>query len=283
MKTISAGLQTIFESDRFYMADLYALTLVSGTVVRLTSADVDVSFGGSSYLASGPAIERSSLNWRTGVEVDSLELTLYPHAEDTLAGLSWLRAIRQGVLDGAELTLSKAFLLDWTSSAEALTLFEGRVAGIDADRSKAVVTVNSHLELLDIEVPRQLYSPGCCLNLYDPDCAVVKATYTYSGTVGAGATASVIPVAGVDKYRGYFAYGYLSLSGGAVRRTIKEWAPGSPGFAKVAVPLYDIPAEGASVTLVAGCQKTLEVCRDKFSNLVHFRGFPYIPAPETAA
>jgi len=43
------------------------------------------------------------------------------------------------------------------------------------------------------------------------------------------------------------------------------------------------PAAGDVFTAYPGCDKTQATCASpKFSNLVNFEGFPYVPAPETA-
>ena len=36
-------------------------------------------------------------------------------------------------------------------------------------------------------------------------------------------------------------------------------------------------AEGDTFTVTAGCDKRFATCRDKFANVVNFRGFPHIP------
>ncbi|MEM6496284.1 MAG: phage BR0599 family protein, partial [Pseudomonadota bacterium] len=47
------------------------------------------------------------------------------------------------------------------------------------------------------------------------------------------------------------------------------------------VELWSAPARdvvvGDAVTITAGCDKVLETCRDKFSNVANYRGFPHIP------
>lgn len=42
---------------------------------------------------------------------------------------------------------------------------------------------------------------------------------------------------------------------------------------------YDIEV-GDTLSLVAGCNRTREMCRDKFNNMVNFRGEPDIPGPD---
>ena len=48
-------------------------------------------------------------------------------------------------------------------------------------------------------------------------------------------------------------------------------------------PLPYAPAAGDNFTVYPGCDKSQRTCQLKFNNLANFAGFPYVPAPETAA
>ena len=41
------------------------------------------------------------------------------------------------------------------------------------------------------------------------------------------------------------------------------------------------PALPVRVRLVEGCDRRLATCRDRFANVVNFRGFPHIPGQDT--
>ena len=43
--------------------------------------------------------------------------------------------------------------------------------------------------------------------------------------------------------------------------------------------IHDIQV-GDEFTLYAGCDKSPDICRTKFSNIVNFRGEPYVPGPD---
>ena len=47
-------------------------------------------------------------------------------------------------------------------------------------------------------------------------------------------------------------------------------------------PLLAPPAPGDAFTAWPGCNRALSTCRNKFNNAGNFRGFPWIPVPETA-
>ena len=48
-------------------------------------------------------------------------------------------------------------------------------------------------------------------------------------------------------------------------------------------PLPYAPAASDTFTVYPGCDKSQRTCQLKFNNIVNFAGFPYVPAPETAA
>jgi hypothetical protein len=43
-----------------------------------------------------------------------------------------------------------------------------------------------------------------------------------------------------------------------------------------------LPSNGDTLNAIAGCDKLQATCTSKFSNLVNFAGFPFVPKPETA-
>lgn len=69
--------------------------------------------------------------------------------------------------------------------------------------------------------------------------------------------------------------------GVSLKRTVKSYDPAS-GFTFV-LPLPVAPSAGDTISMFAGCDKTLATCRAKFNNAGRFRGYPWVPNPETAA
>lgn len=310
MKSVSPELLALLATEKWFMADLYTISLVSGSVLRYNTFDMDVTADGHVFSCSGPLIKRAAITWRLGVEVDELELTVHPvpvepffaaalsygdgylldqdgglilveraETPSYIDGIPFLAALRRGALDGADITVRRAFMpTPGDTSVGTVLIFHGSVSGIDADRTSARITIASPLERLNIMLPRGLYSPTCILTLFDTVCGLNRAAYTSSGVVGEGATTRLIPVSGVIADEGYYSQGVLSLAGGTIRRTIASW---SGGVARLISPLLDAPAEGDAVEMTAGCSKTLARCRE-FDNTTRFHGEPWIPEPETA-
>lgn len=290
MKYLSPTLQTLLATGQFWMADLYTITLISGTVLRYCTADYPITSDGNVFKCAGtteidgedvPAIQRSSIKQSVGISVDDLDLTIYPKVADLVDGVSFLTAIKHGAFDGAELDLDRAFMpTAGDVSAGVVRRFGGRFGPIDADRTSVVATIKAHSELLDVKLPRDLYGPSCPLTLFETKCGVVRASFTFSGTVGTGATLSSIPVLGVSQAAGYFDTGIISFASGTIRRSVKTW---SGGTAHLATPLFAIPSAGAALTLTAGCPKTTDGCQVFWGDdyVLHFQGCPFIPEAET--
>ena len=175
-------------------ADCFTFMLQTGLILTYTNADVSILLNGRSFAANSVLVDGLRLKSETGLNVDQQQITLAARPADTIGGVPFLQAIRNGVLDGAEIQRERAFLTSWTAApVGSVVLFKGRVGAIDkVGRTSAQITVNSDLVLLDIDMPRNLYAPNCQHVLYDSGCTLVKNAFGATGTVGAASTTTVI-------------------------------------------------------------------------------------------
>lgn len=291
MKPASPTLIALLATKQFFVADLFVFTLVDGTVLRYSAGDKNISDGVNTYPCggtTGPYFQRSSNNgsrglcsWKIGVEVSTLQFDVMPGAA-MVEGFSFLQACKLGFFDGAEMTLYRAFMPTYgDTSAGIVNIFTGRVVEIDCGRTMATLNINSHLELLSQQMPRDLYQPGCLNTLFDSACTLNRASFAVSGTVTSGTTVSMIN-ASLSQPTGYFDSGTVNFTSGqndGFKRTVKMYTTG--GSFTLLVPLPFVPAVSDTFTIYPGCDKTQNTCSGKFSNLVNFRGAPYIPQPET--
>lgn len=279
MKSASAGLIALLSSNEFKLADLYTITLSTGSVLRYTSADIKIVYGGNTFLPV--PIERSRIRTVIGVEVDTLDIRVYPTPAMLVNGNPFLQSIYSGAFDGALVMLERAFMATWgDTSPGCLHLFEGNVSDTDVDGFMVSIKVRSLLELLNIKMPRNVYQASCCNSLYDTACGANRATYAINGTATGGSITSVN--SGLGQAAGYFDQGVIKFLTGpnaGVSRTVKSFAG---GVFQLSVPLALPAASGHTFTAWPGCDKTLATCSSKFSNAAKYRGFPWIPVPETA-
>lgn len=284
MKAISPALAAMFASRQtFFKADLYTFTFSDGSVLHTTDADVDLTWDSNTFQSCLPRISRTKTRLSIGIEVDQMDLTVMPKLTDLVGGLTWQAGARQGYLDGASVLVETAYLTVWPTIVGTIHVFTGDVSGVAPSRERVSVQVKSALERLNRPFPRNVYQSVCGHTLYDAGCALSKASFTNTGTVAASPAPTVTSFkTGNAQAAGYFDQGVITFTSGAnngLKRTVKSYDP-STGFT-FALPLPVAPSSGDTISVFAGCDKRLATCRSKFSNAGRFRGFPFIPTPET--
>lgn len=278
---VSAGatLALLFDAGRqFAYFDLYTFTLTTGQVLRITTADQDIGYGGNTWSSKGVRVDTDKAkavgHWKVGLDVDTWQVVLYPRAVDEITGATfpdtigsqpWLAAVTAGALDAALATIDRAYfslpLAGPLAPVGVLRIFAGRVAEVDLGRSGAVITINSHLELLNLSMPRNLYQAPCIHRLFDGGCGLNGASFAVAGTVQAGSSAGAIVTAlGSPPGSGTFALGRLVFSSGAnagFGRAIRSWSGGVIGLL---APFYFPVAVGDAFTAYPGCDKQIATC-----------------------
>lgn len=272
----------------FVYAECYTFILVNGDRFYYTAAQqsfrtdslidgASVEFVANELLMSGLKAQMS-----IGVNVDEQDLSIFAHPTDLIYGIPFVQAVQLGILDGAIIRRDRYFRQDWFSPVVgAVPMFLGRVSSIDEiGRQKITMKVKSYLVLLDIDMPKELMQPSCLNTLYDPlTCKVDKDLFAVHDVVGASPSRMIIPWTGALTT---FSQGFILMDNGpsvGETRTIKQ----ATGTALVlSYPLSDVPNAGDMFTAYPGCPKLTTTCGPFFSNLANFRGFPFVPPPETA-
>ena len=295
MLPASDALKALLASRQFYRCPLYIITLADGTVLRWSGGDCPILADGAVYPCGGMtgpyfgSVDNApQLHQKLGADVDTLIVDVIP-GEALLQGLPWLQAAQTGVLDGAWLELRWAYLpiagdaTCWPLPATGTVWrFSGRVAEIDGGAGTIVITVNSALEALQGQVPREVYQAGC-LNMHgDSDCGVDLAPLGVAGTVQAGSDALTILTA-LPQAAGYFDLGTVSFTSGALAgmaRSVRSWVPGT---LTLMTPFPAPPQAGDTFTVTPGCDGSLgpRGCA-RFNNIANFRATPNVPAPSYA-
>jgi len=284
VKTASAALIALLESNQFRMADIYTITLAIGTVYRYADYDADLLYGGNVYASDDLMISRSGSRTVAGLEVDTLSVEIFADDTHLMLGIPFLQMARNGGLDGATMLVERVFMpmdnpID--TSAGTLHVFSGRINVDEVLRGVARLSVVSDIELLNVQMPRNIYQPGCSHTLFDTGCGLSKAATVVPGTVAAGSTVRSINCDLADA-SGFFTLGTIEFTSGANAGVIRTVASYAPGVVGISLPLVVPPAAGDTFNAYPGCDKKQATCSAKFSNLIRFRGFPYIPIPETA-
>lgn len=289
MKTASPQLVTFFNTARQALQfDLWTITLQSGTVLRWTDADVDITLPDARVFTRGPVITRDTVKWVRGIEVDQFK-AVFSGPPVLVDGKSLPGFAAAGGFDAASVLLERVYLNDSGVVQGALVWFPGLVADAYPSRMGVELTIKSQLSQLDQQLPRDLYQSACLNNLYDVSCAAVRASFTVTGTVaavGVGSNPALsVTMSGSISAR-FLELGACRFTSGAnagIGRTVQAQAAGGTSVVlNFSRPFPFTIAPGDTISASAGCDKTQSTCSGKFANLGRFRGLPYVPVPETA-
>lgn len=282
MKSASGTTIALLALNQYLFAELYTITLASGAVLYYTDGDGQLIFGGNTFIANAPLISRDRLKIIVGVQADNVKVHMKVSPVNLINGIQFPQFAANGGFDGARIQIDRCYMATYgDTSAGVVNIFTGIVTDVEPSRTEINLMVNSNLWLLNIAMPRNVFSPGCSHTVYDAGCGAVKASFGSSSTATSGSTVSKINC-GLAQASGWFDNGSISFTSGVnsgAVRTIKQY---TPGVITLAVPLSNTPGIGDAFTAYAGCDKSYNTCVNKFNRLVSFRGFPYIPIPESS-
>lgn len=283
MRTLSTPLRNLLASSKqFFMADLYTFTLVDGTIFRWTSAGKNMTYGGYTWYTTGPILTRGTIKFTAGIVVDELNIDLEDNGSTLVHSVPIIKAAAQGALDGCQVILKRLFLSDWNTPVGWVQLFTGNIAQVTGSRTKVQIKVKSLLDLLNIQMPKNVYQTTCLHTLYDAGCGFDKNAVLRSSSVGSVNSDGSINTS-LAQAAGYFNMGVVTFTSGVnigVTRSVKNFASGVISFP---YPLPNAAGIGDTFTIVPGCDKRRTGdCFSKFANIQHFKGFEFIPVPETA-
>ena len=117
--------------------------------------------------------------------------------------------------------------------------------------------------------------------LYDEGCKVNREKFTVDGRVTENSQTGNALKHNLTQPDGWFSQGVIKFTSGrnaGLSRTVKAHNGNTFEFA---LRLPYPPQAGDVFKVYPGCNKRQDTCKNKFDNVVHFRGFPYIPSADT--
>ncbi|MEB6670649.1 DUF2163 domain-containing protein [Acinetobacter pittii] len=284
MRQASPQLIALLDADQFIMADLYTITTIQGIEYCYTSYDVNLTVQGKEFRADGPIISREGISASLGIEVDNLSITIEINESTKFGEVPVAQAFHNGILDGARFKLERIFMdinTPTDTSAGTLVLFEGRIVEPELNRYEINASVVSDVDNLKLQMPRNLYTPGCLNTLFDGACGLLSADFAVNTTIGTNSTPSRI-LCELSQPQGWFTQGVVEFLEGVnigIKRTVRLH---ESGVLLLTLPLLDMPEIGEAIRVYPGCDKRLDTCTNRFNNRARFRGAPFVPVPETS-
>ena len=254
----------------------WALSPRGRGTIGFTDHDEDLTFEGIEF-RSDWGFAASALEQSTGLSVDNSEVV------GILSDPSIAEAdVVAGRFDGAGV---RVWQVNWAAPDERRLIFRGSLGQIERTGRLFRAELRGLADRLQTPVGRAYQKP-CSAVLGDARCRVDlddPAHFAEAGSIAVdGGVAITLPE--LPHADGWFQRGRLIVLEGAAegivgtvkrdrmvagQRQIELWETLSAGF-----------APGDRVRLEVGCDKRLQTCRDRFDNILNFRGFPDIPGED---
>jgi uncharacterized phage protein (TIGR02218 family) len=123
----------------------------------------------------------------------------------------------------------------------------------------------------------QNYSPSCRADFADSRCKLNLADYRVTGTVTYVNSRRSFEDSGRSESRNYFNAGLIRFLTGENAGSSREVKYFSEGLIICELPFAFDVAAGDTYELWRGCDKRLQTCRDRYNNVINFRGEPFVP------
>ena len=274
MRPLPAGMAAAVAAGATTFCHCWRLDRRDGLSLGFTDHDRDLVVDGTPCLA-GTGLQGSEAESVLGLAVAGAEISGM-----LSAGTITEADVAAGLWDAAAVSQD---LVDWSNPAEFLLLTRGVIGEIRRSDHGFTVELRSLAEALD-QPQGRLFQSACDADLGDARCTVDLAAPAWraSGMVTGGDGRLTVESDGLGAWAGgLFTSGLLTFTAGAnagAACAVKEHRlSGSLATLGFWAPLPQPIAAGDAFTVVAGCDKRFQTCRDRFANLVNFRGFPFMP------
>jgi uncharacterized phage protein (TIGR02218 family) len=283
MKTgISAALLAHYLSGTTTLCTIWTVTLTNNTVLYFTDHDQDVPYGGHLYLST-TGYTPSAVDSSSELNPDNLELAGF------LSSPSITEAdIHSGIWDYAHIEIAEINYLDETMGKNILRT--GTLGQVKGGRTRFTAELRGLMQAYTRTIVR-VTTKECTADLGDARCKINLALFTINGTVSTVDTTTnqsftFTGSVGPGTADGYFDGGLVTWLNGrnaGLKMEVKsyQYSPGSP-YPVLLVEQMPYPiGPGDTFAMSAGCSKRWDVdCRDKFNNIINFRGFKDVPGSD---
>jgi uncharacterized phage protein (TIGR02218 family) len=274
-RTLTAPMQSHLATRAHSLCDMLLIQLRDGDMFGITDHDRDIEYNldslGLVTYDSGKGILPSDVALSCGLDANNCEISGpitedYPFTRTGIVG---------GRFDRAKVWY---FRLNWQSPSTGLVrIMAGNVAEARAEGGKFVLSIRDAFDrynqtLLRLMTPYcEADHETCCVNIAPETATTVTAVASaYEFTVAATLTDNHVP--------GRFWFTSGNLVGCPPMEIHDRSGNTIIGFAG----LVEAPQVGDAMIVKEGCNRTREQCRDRFDNILEFRGYPEVGGSDQA-
>jgi uncharacterized phage protein (TIGR02218 family) len=279
MKSLGDGFAAHIAGGVTTLCHCWRVERKDGTVMGFTDHSADLVIDGVTYKAA-TGFTATAIEDDLGLAVSNLDvdgaLSSAAITEDDL---------NAGLYDGAAVRITR---VNWQDPTQYVVLRSGTIGQVSRGETAFTAELRGLTAPLD-QTAGRVFQRTCAWNLGDARC---KIDLTAAANHGSGTVASVLSnfdftASGLSSFAsGTFSRGKITWTSGdnaGLEIEAKAFSQGSPNSRlTLFLPIPRAMQVGDTFTITAGCDKTIDTCRDRFSNAVNFGGFPDMPGNDFA-
>jgi uncharacterized phage protein (TIGR02218 family) len=273
MLALSAPYLAHLSKPRLELASCWKITRRDGQVFGYTDHQTDIGPIDGLFYEAAVGYSATDIESSSDLAVDNLNV--------------------QGIINSASITEADLMAGKWDRARFELfeVIYTNLSAGIRPLREGHLGEVVMGQQQFDGELRGmaqafsqtigELTSPTCRAGLGDSRCGVALGPLTVTGAVTSVTNARTWEDSTRAEAAGYFTFGTITWTGGAnagLSMEVKSHTGG--GVVIMHLPMPYLLAVGDTYSMAPGCDKLRDTCRDKYSNIIRFRGEPDLPGQD---
>lgn len=267
MKDVSNEYIVKEEADQRKPAELYHFWRDGGEHWRHTSGDVTIVYDGEDYIPA--TFERTHVKYDSQLEVVTMTIRV-AYVTDVI-----LEYIAVNPIEVMWVSVMKIHRDQ--DPLEVDVVFIGQIKNVSFKGAQADVACVGFEQFLKQTIPRWRYQLTCNHILFDDYCTLSKASFKIDAVVTLDASKVILTSATFAlQDDGYFIGGEIIF--GVESRAIVAHV----GSSITLIYKMKLLEDDDTVEAYPGCNGRIEVCRDTFSNVLNYLGFPFLPLENPA-
>lgn len=279
MKYLSPGLAAHLAGGVTTLCHCWQVARKDGTVMGFTDHDRDVVIDTVTYRAAS-GFTATAVEDQLGLAVSNLDV------EGALSSAAITESdLASGLYDDAAITIMR---VNWRDTTQRVVVRSGFLGQVSRGETVFTAELRGLAAKLD-QTAGRVFQRACAWELGDSRCTVdlAAAANHGAGTVVSVVSAFEFTASTLSSFAsGIFSRGRIVWITGAnagLAIEVKAHTQESPNSRlTLFLPMPRTIQAGDAFAITAGCDKALATCRDRFSNVTNFGGFPHMPGNDFA-
>ena len=271
MKNLPSGLQTLLDTGATTMVHCWKIIRTDGTVQGFTEHDEDINFDGTIYKASS-GFSASKIASSLGLAVDNLNAD-GALSDDTLNE----KDLSSGKYDDSAVEL---YFVNFGNTQQRLLLSKGNLGRVERGEIAFTAELRSRSSRLQ-QKTGNAFQRTCSASLGDSRCKVNISSFTSSGVITSVEDNRKFQVTQINNdINSFYSLGVLTFISGLNKGLVFEIKIHLQGIIVLwEKPPFEVEVNDG-ISVIAGCDKEMVTCHNKFNNTINFRGFNLIPGTD---